>query len=893
MAAAAIFAVATLAADYQLASGDVKAVISGQGTLESVAFGGFSVDVMGDGWSVKIADGTQLGPSGCGSVEVVLIGKTGLTVMHFCGDYQVNATYEITTGSYLVKNLALTNNAKAYNVTSAEIYAGTQFTGLQSFTTQINAFYAIQIAGFGRFAGSDGLFFSLMTPFGTHQASGQNVTVSYAGNTNHRTAHVGIDGVVMGHAVHGGYMNPGTNIYKSEATAFKACVDSFRMVPQTTAVKVNVAWDENDYQLDMASPQDVAEYKRIIDMNADLGLTYQIFAARNSKHSSRYNTTDGWGFEDVLWLSMGELIREGKFNPVTDPIASDITDIVQYASMRGVKLLAYVYPCLGFVPMKQYFVAPSGNMLDISPPEVREWLIETLDAFYVKSGVGGFAWDHGIVAGNNDLHYSQWRAWAAIRTELTRRHPDIVFDNRQVAHFWGPWYMLHPGYQEPIAGDENPETYGVPFPSFHTDIVTAGKMRSVNYLYSSSSLLAASMVPGFISHQTERSADNQTVPCEGASPCYGVNQRDFDYLGYKFSLLSTVGTAGANLVWAMMPARDTQEYEFLPQKDKDFIAGWLTFADTNLMYLKNTDNIATLEPPAISKVDGTHAMYKGEGYLFLFNQNYDDIGVALTIDSSMGLPNDTSITYTVQEMNPQARVVGQWKGGQQVSVTVTGKTVTVLHLTRATSQPKVMGAALEGSKLVGFKGHTQVVVLRDEAEKVNGVQCESQRESEHGTGVAVDVVFGGDYLSTSMPLRKVAQGGGWFNYTTSVTVGMKQQLENRAVEYPIQWVKPKDYEATWLVPTRLPLYFFSSRPSSAAPLVVYINGNKVPLTAGYTSRGIPRTNTFLGWWFDATAYLAQPTASLSVAVDASADSYFIGAYWENIVPESTSEVRRC
>eukprot|EP01045_Picozoa_sp_COSAG04_P045896 COSAG04_NODE_16336_length_502_cov_1.607940_1_plen_73_part_00 len=49
-------------------------------------------------------------------------------------------------------------------------------------------------------------------------------------------------------------------------------------------------------------------------------------------------------------------------------------------------------------------------------------------------------------------------------------------DHRQTAHEWGPWYQLAGSYTEPIAGDENPETYGVPIASLHTDHV-AGAMH--------------------------------------------------------------------------------------------------------------------------------------------------------------------------------------------------------------------------------------------------------------------------------------------------------------------------------------------------------------------------------------------------------------------------------
>ena len=38
-------------------------------------------------------------------------------------------------------------------------------------------------------------------------------------------------------------------------------------------------------------------------------------------------------------------------------------------------------------------------------------------------------------------------------------------------------------FVQPIAGDENPETYGVPIASLHTDHVAADNTRRINYIY--------------------------------------------------------------------------------------------------------------------------------------------------------------------------------------------------------------------------------------------------------------------------------------------------------------------------------------------------------------------------------------------------------------------------
>ena len=68
-----------------------------------------------------------------------------------------------------------------------------------------------------------------------------------------------------------------------------------------------------------------------------------------------------------------------------------------------------------------------------------------------------------------------------ILATLRSHFPDIVMDHRQTNHRWGPWYQLAGSYAEPIAGDENPESYGVPIASLHTDHVAADHTRIINH----------------------------------------------------------------------------------------------------------------------------------------------------------------------------------------------------------------------------------------------------------------------------------------------------------------------------------------------------------------------------------------------------------------------------
>ena len=51
--------------------------------------------------------------------------------------------------------------------------------------------------------------------------------------------------------------------------------------------------------------------------------------------------------------------------------------------------------------------------------------------------------------------------------------------------------------------------------------------------------------------------------------------RDFDIFGYKFALLSSIGTAGLNSIVNTLPARDADEFDKFPQEDLKFIRDWL------------------------------------------------------------------------------------------------------------------------------------------------------------------------------------------------------------------------------------------------------------------------------------------------------------------------------
>ena len=68
----------------------------------------------------------------------------------------------------------------------------------------------------------------------------------------------------------------------------------------------------------------------------------------------------------------------------------------------------------------------------------------------------------------------------------------------------------------------------------------------------------------------------------GFAGCY---RRDFDLLGYKYSLLAQTATAGLNAVFTMLPARDEREFALFPAQDVAFIRRWLAFGDARVEQL--------------------------------------------------------------------------------------------------------------------------------------------------------------------------------------------------------------------------------------------------------------------------------------------------------------------
>ncbi len=113
------------------------------------------------------------------------------------------------------------------------------------------------------------------------------------------------------------------------------------------SVKLNVGWDENDYQLNIDNSTDISAYQRIFERNSQYGILHETLAPWNPLEASHARSSDDWGWEPTLWFTEGENIRQLKWNPWDDSVPSEIGKQIDTANGVGVLLNAYVYPILG------------------------------------------------------------------------------------------------------------------------------------------------------------------------------------------------------------------------------------------------------------------------------------------------------------------------------------------------------------------------------------------------------------------------------------------------------------------------------------------------------------------------------------------------------------------
>ncbi len=689
---------------------------------------------------------------------------------------------------------------------------------------------------------------------------------------------------------------------QAEIAAFMDCVRAFVLPHPERTVKINVGWTENDYQIDASTEQGREEYRRIIDRAAELGCEHLLYAPSNTSLALTQNDTDSWHWEHVLWLGLGQKIRRGEWDPVASPIPPSVSEMLDYARTKHVKLVAYVYPVLPFSQNPSWLVGKDKDAANLGFRSLQDWLIKNLLNFYRRTGIGGYAFDYTFLNLPGTSEYEQWWGWRRVMESLRRAEPDMVIDGRQAYQLYGPWIWLAGSYPHPTSTDEQPESFK-PFPDLHFDRVSADRERYTAYRYRIRDYSPPELMPGYITHQTPRNDDAGKLVSEP------FRRRDWDYLGWRYSLISSIAVGGLNNVVDMIPARDPEEFKNFSQEEIAFFRRWLQWTDQNRKYLLNTRFI--IGQPAVGRVDGTSALVDDRGTIFLFNPNGGELTAEFNLDQSIGLSGKGEFVLTEVYPHEGRRVgkpgAGRWTYGDRVSLSMAGASALALKVDPAEpslSEPQVfnvMGSANWSAgilSLTGVRGEigttTDALVLLPDGQKTEGATVNGQRFHFHQSEnrVTIPIRFEGEQFSAMQQVGSFDPrfAGGTFTSHFSIPGRIFEQLRARGKAWPIPWTED-DLKTTWLAPQRLLLFVQIAEPDDQMNVNLRLDGKPVDLKKAYASVR-PHPPSFVGFYADVSELEAGRDYQVQLDLPALRLGQFQGLFFENVEPEYTDHVKQ-
>ncbi|HXR40284.1 MAG TPA: hypothetical protein VN776_14385, partial [Terracidiphilus sp.] len=470
-------------------------------------------------------------------------------------------------------------------------------------------------------------------------------------------------------------------------------------------------------------------------------------------------------------------------------------------------------------------------------------------------------------------------------------------------------------YPHPTGNDEQAESFK-PYPDLHFDRVSADRSRFVNYWYRNYQFAPEEIIPGYATHQTERSrntagAGGQRQDVEMMYTRY--RPRDWDYLGYRYSFISSIGTGGWNNVVNMIPARDAAEDKYFSAEDKAWIHSWLDWTVKNKEYLRHTRTI--LDQPAMGHVDGTAAIVGDRGYLFLFNPNYKQLPAEFSLDQSIGVT--TGEKFLLKEVYPEnGRLFGKpgagvWSRGDAVQLVLAGTSATVLELIpkgevaqpvlfnatalRADVPPTVglKGSALSVAHVAGEPGTLQKlgVLLRVDhrvsSMKVNG---NAVKYTQSGAYVEAQAQFDGVRFAQAQEISVARGVDGKLSGTFMVPQRVFDQLAARKLKWPIPWTQ-EDYETTWLAPERLLLFVQAADGKDSMKVEAKLDGQPLTFKPAYSSSRADAP-CFVGFYADLSAVTPDMRHTIELHIPQMGPGQLQGIFFDNVTPQLTETLAR-
>ncbi len=708
------------------------------------------------------------------------------------------------------------------------------------------------------------------------------------------------------------YLREHPVIDEAESEALVGAVHAFLQYRPARSIRVHVPWTENDYQIDVATPEGWTEYQRILDMAGQLGATRTLFAPSNSALAVLKDNRDAWGWENLLFFGLGQKIRKGEWVPGRDPVPASLRTMLDRGASHGLKFLAYAYPTLPFMQDPAWTAWAKTDLggyrgADTGQRGFQDWWVRTLVEFVKATGAGGFSFDHWWIAYDDPAatsKYAQWFGARRILEELRRQVPDVVIDGRQQYMSFGPWTWLAGSYPHPTLTDEQPESF-LAFPDLHTDRVSANRQRFAAWKYRVERFTPPEIMPGYITHQTEREDGQKVMRRDRFRP------RDWDVLGWKYSLMSSIGTAPFNHTISYIPARDEAEFKAFSEADKAFFRRWLDWTDTNAEVLRHIKPI--IGPPMLGRVDGTAAMRGNYGFVFLYNPNYRQMEGTFTLDQSIGLSaSATGSRYVIKELHPhEGRLIGKpgsgvWSYGDVVRIAMPGTEAMVLEIAPATTViPRLFNVTgrVSASSTVTVTGVTgepgtsttlQVALVRGldvSGLTVNGSPTTFTRKNDL---IEATVGFAGRAFGRAVSVFPYdpAFTGGTLTGTTTIPARVFAQLTARKAAWPVPYTAD-DLLAPWLGSDRLLLFVQIAEPDESLDVALTIDGKPVKLLRGYNSiYGHSPKRTFLGFYADVSTLAPDVEHGVTLRLPQLPAGRFQGLFFENVEPERTGVIRR-
>ena len=472
-------------------------------------------------------------------------------------------------------------------------------------------------------------------------------------------------------------------------------------------------------------------------------------------------------------------------------------------------------------------------------------------------------------------------------------------------------------YAEPLMSDEQPASWSFYEADLHTDRLAGNKQRQVASAYRAQ-YCPNDALPGFAFHQTDRDPTAlQEKICPGGGRCANHSRvRDFDLLGYRYSLLSSIGTGGLNNILNMLPARDAQEFQLFPAEDLAFVSDWIGWADRHVALLRLTRPLPSLADPAQGVADGT-IMLRGNntGVMFLFNPTEREVEVVLPLSGdgaaslgfscvggvsggvnisggvNVGGVGGSTAPVLVKHLSSSERTSAPYNldvlhctDVLNLTIPATSARVVEFDQWNPTSAPLLLGSpstqvTLRAGTLTvsGAKGESGtpaelVVVLPPGAATVTRVVVNGQQMPSFTSGqvqgrpaVTARGLWGGQRFRRGQevspvtpvtPVSPRSEGSGNWSGTFTVPQSVLDQLTARNVSYPVVYntdpLDSDDANVPWLAPGRLLLFIKYDHPIDDT-LNITGDVDGRPLLVRKAYNTIVRNKgRFIGHWADVT-----------------------------------------